>query len=68
VRPANAEEQMVLEEVRTYQAMVTEKYPPGTQIPSNALSDFIPMLGGDLVSKLGTFSLAMNTMDHGVRR
>jgi hypothetical protein len=67
VRPADEDEAKTVQEVRKYQDIIAARYPPGSEIPSNSVQQFIPMLGPDWPSKLELFTLAQNTMDQGVR-
>lgn len=68
VRPADAEEQALINEVRAIQTEIAKKYPPGQKIPGAAIQEFMPLLGADRVDKLPLLQLAMNTADQGVHR
>lgn len=66
VRPASGPEQEAIQEVRSFQAMIAEKYPQGTRIPSNAIGQFVSQLGADWAQKMPMLQLAQNTTDQGV--
>lgn len=66
IRPASESEQEAIREIRSYQAMIAEKYPPGIEIPPNSIGQFISQLGADWAEKMPTLQLAQNTTDQGV--